>query len=202
MGYLPAIITLLLNTIALILYATVIAEHTLNGYIVVSIMPILPFAIIFANRKWKLGIPSYLIMLVCIHLVLSADLGTVMQFYPKIWWWDLFIHGMFGTIGCAAFYELYIRYEKKQPKWLHYIAFVLLTISLAALWEIYEFVADLFLHSDMQGVESAIEKGISPLTDTITDIMIAIVGAIVFYVVLWIKDFVKDKKAENSQDKE
>ncbi len=186
LDYLPAIVTAILTVVTLILYATVIEEHEVSDFVVVSLMPLVPLALIFINRRWKFGIPRYLIILVCLHLILSADAGTAMGFYGRLPWWDLMIHGFFGLLGCAFFYYLYFHFEKQSPKPLHYIVFVLLTISLAGIWEIYEFIADLVLHSDMQCVEEALAQGISPLTDTITDMMIAVAGALIFYAVLFV----------------
>lgn len=194
LDYLPTIVTALLTIVTLILYVTVIEEHAMSAYVVVSLMPLVPLALTFVNRRWKFGIPRYLIILVCLHLILSADAGTAMGLYDRISWWDLMIHGFFGYLGCAFSYYLYFYFEKQAPKPLHYIVFVLLTLSLAGLWEIYEFVADLVFHSDMQCVADALAKGISPLTDTITDMMIAIVGAVLFYVALFVKKQLSKRK--------
>ncbi len=194
--YLPAIVTALLAVITLILYATVITEHEVSKYLCICFIPAVPFALIFLNRKFTLGIPRYLIMLVCLHLILSVDGGTAMGLYGRLPWWDLMVHGFFGFLGCAFFYYLYFRFEKQPPKPIHMIVFLLLTIALAGIWEMYEFVADLILHSDMQGVEGALAQGISPLTDTMTDMMIAIAGAVLFYAALFIRKvfFPKRKK--------
>lgn len=191
--YLPAIITAFLAVITLILYVTVIETHKASAYFAVSVIPLVPFAIIFANRKWKLGLPLYLVISICLHFVLAVDLGTAMGFYTRFDWWDLFVHGFFGFLGCAILYYLYLRLEKKEPNVVNLVMIVLLTVAFAALWEIYEFIADLLLHTDMQGVEEALERNISPLTDTMTDIMIAIAGAVIFYVFLFVrkKFFVK-----------
>lgn len=197
LDYLPTVAIALLNVITLILYATVIEEHAVSDYIVVSLMPLVPLALTFMNRRWKFGIPRYLIILVCLHLILSADAGTAMGLYKLLPWWDLMIHGFFGFLGCAFFYYLYLYFEKQPPKALHYIVFVLLTLSLAGLWEIYEFVADLVLHSDMQSVEDALAQGISPLTDTITDMMIAIAGAVLFYAALFVKKIISKRKTRS-----
>ncbi len=198
LDYLPAIVTAVLTIVTLILYATVIEEHEVSDYVVVSLMPLVPSALIFINCRWNMGIPRYLIILVCLHLILSADAGTAMGLYTLLSWWDLMIHGFFGFLGCAFFYYLYFRFEKQPPKPLHYIVFVLLTISLAGIWEMYEFLADLLLHSDMQCVEDALMQGISPLTDTITDMMIAVAGAVLFYAVLLIKKIFPMKKEGTS----
>ncbi len=195
LDYLPAIVTALLSVVTLILYATIISEHDISDYLCIVLISLVPFVLIFLNRKFKLNIPRYLIVLICLHFVLAVDAGTAMGLYGRLSWWDLLIHGYFGFLGCAIFYYLYLR-EKQKPKPIHYIMFVLLTISLAAIWEIYEFAADLILHSDMQGVEAALQQGISPLTDTVTDIMIAVVGAVLFYAVLFIKKLILSKSKD------
>lgn len=200
LDYLPAITTAFLAVVTIILYATFISEKKTSAYLAVAFIPLLPLVLTFLNRKQKLGFPRYLIILICLHIVLSVYAGTAMGAY-QISWWDLLMHGYFGFLCCAALYYLYIRFENGQPKWRHLVMFIILTIGIATGWEIYEYVADLFLHSDMQGIESAIEQGIPPLTDTITDIIIAIVGAVVFYVFLWIKNSVeKIRKAKQPAD--
>ena len=181
LGYLPAIVTAAVAIVTFALYAAVIPEHKTSAYLAVCFI----FALIFANRRWRLGLPGYLIVLICLHFVLAVDLGTALGMYKRFWWWDLFVHGYFGFTGCGILYYLFVRFAQREPNALHLIAFVLVTLSFAAIWEIYEFVADLFLHSDMQGVESAIAQGISPLTDTVTDMTIAIPGALIFYAVVF-----------------
>ncbi len=199
--YLPAAVTALLSVITLILYVTVIPEQTLSGYLAICFIPLVPLALIFCNRKFSLGLPRYLIILICLHFVLAVDAGTVIGLYGQLPWWDLMLHGFFGFWGCAIFYYLYFRVEKQSPKPLHLVMFVLLTISLGAIWEMYEFVASFIFHSDMQCVEEALAQGISPLTDTMTDMMIAVVGAILFYAVPLIqKLFASKRKTHGDED--
>lgn len=202
LDYLPAAVTALLSVVTLILYLTVISEHKVSDYLAIGLIPLIPFAMTILSRKFKLGIPRYLIILICLHFVLAVDAGTVIGLYGQLSWWDLMLHGFFGFWGCAIFYYLYFRFEKQAPKPGHYVIFVLLTISLGAIWEMYEFVASFVFHSDMQCVEEALAQGISPLTDTMTDLMIAVVGAVLFYAVPLIKKLSapKSKKAPDGEN--
>lgn len=194
LDYLPAIATLLIGILTEILYATAFETHKTSAYLAVAAISLVPFGVVFFNRLLRLGFPLPFILAICLHLVLAVDIGTAMGVYKLLWWWDLFVHGYFGFIGCGVLYYLYIRFEGAKPKIRHFVVFLLVTIALATFWEIYEYVADLFLHSDMQGIESAIAQGIPPLTDTITDIAIALAGGLCYCAVPWIKGLVAKKK--------
>lgn len=184
--YLPAVATALLAVVTIVLYVTVISEHEGSDYLAVCLITLVPFALIFLNRKFSIGFPRYLIILVCLHFVLAVYAGTALGMYGVFSWWDLFMHGFFGFLCCGILYYLYLRVEKREPKFIHFAVLVLLTIAFAAIWEIYEFLADLILHSDMQCVESALAQGISPLADTMSDILIAVAGAALFCAFLFV----------------
>lgn len=198
LDYLPAIITALIGIATFIVYITAIPGHDVGRSLFVGLAPIFPFFIVFLNRKLNLNIPMYIIILLCLHLVLAADAGTALGAYTRFWWWDLMVHCLFGFYCCGILYYLYIKVAQKKPRALQFIVIALLTISVATIWEMYEFTADLILNTDMQRVNEALLQGISPLTDTMTDIMIAILGALLFYVLLLIKYFATRRKIKNS----
>lgn len=133
------------------------------------------------NEKLHLNLSLFALSVTSVHVFLSVDCGTALGAYEFFGWWDLFVHGLFGLVTCSLFVCLYMRFCGARPNAFALVSFLLMTVGLAALWEVYEFAADLFLHSDMQGVEEAIAAGLNPLTDTITDIAIALAGAAAFY---------------------
>lgn len=194
--YLPAIVTAVLGIATFIIYITAIPGHDAGRGLFVGLAPIFPFVVILINRKLKLNIPMYLIILLCLHLVLAADAGTALGAYTRFAWWDLMVHCLFGFYCCGILYHLYIKVAQKEPRVLQFVAIALLTISVATLWEVYEFVADLVLHTDMQRVGEALSQGISPLTDTMTDILIAILGSLLFYAFLLVKWLLARKKSK------
>ncbi len=196
LDYLPSIVTAVIGVATFIVYMTVIDGHEVGRALFVALAPIFPFLVIFLNRKLKLGVPMYLIILLCLHLVLAADAGTALGAYVRFWWWDLLVHGLFGFYCCGILYHLYIRIENQKPKAVHFVVLLLLTIAIATIWEIYEFTADLVFHTDMQRVGEALSNGVSPVTDTMTDIMIAAFGALLWFALLFFMWLAKRKKSE------
>lgn len=191
----PAAFVVIASILTVIFYSTGTGEKKASVYLAIAFIVLVPFAFLAIDKLGKFNFPFYLYALTCVHVVFAVDLGTTLGFYGKISWWDLFVHGYFGFLGCAVFYYLYLRFEKTPPKPIHYIVFLLLTVSIAGFWEMYEYVADLFLHNDMQAVQSALDKGLSPVADTITDMMIAIPGALLFELSLLLSRLFKKKRS-------
>lgn len=186
-AYLPAFVSLFLTVITIVLYATLVPNHYWSIYASLFIIALTPFAIVFVNRKFRLGIPQYLVILMCTHGILSVDLGTALGLYGRFPWWDTFVHAFFGFLSCATLYSLYFRFREGKPDLLDFIGMVLLVISFAAIWEVYEFVAGGVLDSDMQDVAASIAKGINPITDTMVDIVVATIGAALFEAGLFVR---------------
>jgi hypothetical protein len=111
-------------------------------------------------------------LLTCIFLYASFALGEARDFYEKIWWWDLALHGTSAlVIGVIGFLSIYVFYMTRRisiaPGWIAMITFAL-AVSLGTLWEIFEFLVDWYFGMNMQK---------SGLTDTMTDLMINAGGA-------------------------
>lgn len=179
-AYLPAFITLLFTIAAFSVYTATNPDKHLSTYLALLVIAPTPFAIIWVNRKFSLGLPKYLIILMCSHAVCSVDLGTTIGLYWRMRWWDTFVHCYFGFLACATLYHLYFHFQTGKPKFIEYIVMLLLVLSIAAGWEIYEFFASMVFESDMQDVAYQLELGINPLTDTVVDMMVATAGALIF----------------------
>lgn len=199
LDYLPAIVSFVLTLITFILYATVKAGKDATIYFDMFVIALVPFALVCCNRKWSLGVPRYLVVLMCAHLVMSVDMGTALGVYGVFKWWDSFVHCFFGALCAATLYFLFIRWRKRKPEPLENVIIVLLVISLAALWEVYEFVVSPIIHSDMQDVQSYLARGLNPLTDTMVDIVLAAAGAIAFTAVLFVRYLFKRRKEKKKK---
>lgn len=195
--YLPAFITLIPTIIVTILYATLNQDQHLSTYLALLVIAPTPFAIIWVNRKFELNLPKILIILMCTHAVMSVDMGTTLGLYWRVRWWDTLVHGYFGFLACMTLYFLYFRFRDGKPKFVEYLVMLLLVVSFAALWEVYEFFASMIFRSDMQDVAYQLEQGINPLTDTVVDILIATVGALVFLIGQWIRLMIERRKRKN-----
>ena len=159
------------------------------------------YFVVFFNRKFKLGVPAFLVWVVCVHLVLSVDFGTSLGWYDKFPWWDDFLHTTFGFIGAAAIYYLFLRWRKNKLDVFDHIVIVLLVVAFAALWEIFEYVAGKILYADTQDVGALVAAGRDANYDTMMDLIDAIVGAVCFELYLlacWGTRVLLQKKAARS----
>lgn len=138
------------------------------GGVLSGLLPI--FIASFSKWKLHLGIVfSYLLFLFA-----SEFLGSILNWYG-FGWWDTFLHfisgGILAFIGLTL-YEGFI-YRNNGNDLAPWFVF-LITVSIAAfagvIWEIYEFLADHFFGTTLQGIG---------VTDTMTDLMADVVGGLV-----------------------
>ena len=139
-----------------------------------SAILILTFAPAMIERRLRVVLPVEFTLLTCIILFASFVLGEVRDFYERIWWWDLALHGLsamlMGFIGFLAVYVFHMTHRIKI-KPLHIAAFTFgFAVTIGTLWEIFEFLMDWYVGTNMQK---------SGLVDTMTDLIINAFGALV-----------------------
>lgn len=183
-AYLPAIVSGICAVVTTVLYTTVIDVQYWSVYFDQVFMAVVQFAIVFLNRRFSLGLPYYLIALMALHSVLSVDMGTSLGFYGRYPWWDTFVHCFFGFLAAATLYYLYPRLKGGKPNLLDILVIVLIVLSFAALWELFEYVMGGILDSDMQDVQRLMAEGKNPISDTMFDMTVAIIGACAFFILL------------------
>lgn len=134
---------------------------------------LLTFAPAIIERQLQVPLPVEFTLITCVFLFASYALGEVGDFYERIWWWDMALHGLSAVItGLIGFLSLYVFYMTHRirvaPIYVAILTFGL-AVAVGTLWEIFEFLADWFLGLNMQR---------SGLDDTMTDLMINAAGAI------------------------
>jgi hypothetical protein len=166
-------------TIALVLQVSILLvtigaaiERQWLGAFSGCVVLLLTFAPALIERRLRLPLPVEFTLLTCIFLYASFALGEARDFYEKIWWWDLALHGTSALVmGVIGFLSIYVFYMTRRisiaPGWIAMITFAL-AVSLGTLWEIFEFLVDWYFGLNMQK---------SGLTDTMTDLMINAGGA-------------------------
>lgn len=137
-----------------------------------AIVLLLTFAPAMIERRMNLTLPVEFTLVTSIILYASFALGEARDFYEKIWWWDLALHGLSAlTMGMIGFLCIYVFYMTNRinvaAAWIATITFAL-AVTVGTLWEVIEFLADQFLGLNMQK---------SGLDDTMTDLMINATGA-------------------------
>jgi len=137
-----------------------------------AVVLLLTFAPAMIERRMNLTLPVEFTLVTSIILYASFALGEARDFYEKIWWWDLALHGLSAlTIGMIGFLCIYVFYMTHRinvaAAWIATITFAL-AVTVGTLWEVIEFLADQYLGLNMQK---------SGLVDTMTDLMINATGA-------------------------
>jgi hypothetical protein len=171
-------IALVLQAGILIITVSALVERQWLGAFSGSIVLLLTFAPALIKRHLRVPLPVELTLLTSVFLYASFALGEVRDFYEKIWWWDLALHGVAAlTIGIIGFLSIYVFYMTQRVQiaagWIATITFAL-AVSLGTIWEIFEFLMDWNFGLNMQK---------SGLVDTMTDLMINAAGAAIAAVI-------------------
>lgn len=165
--------TVLQISIAIITLGALIERMWLVTFSGLAIL-LLSFAPAMIERRLRVPLPVEFTLLTCIILFASFVLGEVRDFYERIWWWDLALHGLsamlMGFIGFLTVYVFHMT-NRLNVKPFHVAAFTFgFAVTIGTLWEIFEFLVDWYVGTNMQK---------SGLVDTMTDLIINAVGALV-----------------------
>ena len=161
------------------------------------------------SKRLKFEMPLGLYLLYIIFLYCAIFLGEIRNFYYTIPHWDDILHGfssmMTGFFGFMCV-EILNRQSKLairlSPVFVALFAFCF-SITIGAMWEIYEFLADGIFGLNMQKFiteEGIVLSGHDAVSDTMRDIIVdtcgAFVSSVVGYLSIknqkgWIHDFFK-----------
>ena len=118
-----------------------------------------------------------------VFLVSSLFLGSIKSFYNDLTWWDTIVHfykgAYIGLIGIIL-YKVFIpeQYRRGISRWLLSLFVLSLAVLASVLWEVYEFVGDVFFTDTMQ-------KGGNK--DTMVDLISGLAGGLVIAIYASIK---------------
>lgn len=168
-------------------YALMLSQCILG--IVAMLLPAL------IQRKFKIEIPSNMLILYTVFLYCAIYLGEVKSFYYNVPHWDTILHtfsgAMLGALG-FSFITLLNRTEKVpmnlSPLFVVFFAFCF-AVTLGVVWEVYEFTFDGVLGLNMQ--KFALENGTQligreALTDTMKDLIVDCLGAFIMSIIGYI----------------
>lgn len=154
-----------------------------------TVVLVLSFAPAIIEKRLRVPLPTEFTLATCIFLYASFALGEMRDFYERIWWWDLALHGlsamMIGTVGFLSVYVFYMTNRIRiAPLWIATITFAI-AVTVGTLWEIFEFLMDNYFGLNMQK---------SGLPDTMTDLTINSAGAMVAAVIAYL--YVRDRDSQ------
>ncbi|MDG2005220.1 MAG: hypothetical protein P8J20_18005 [Novosphingobium sp.] len=128
-------------------------------------------------------------MFAALFIFATLFLGEVLDFYHRVWWWDHALHGSAGVLlGLFGFLFVYLVNENEmvdvnlKPSFVALFAFCF-SVTLGAVWEIFEFAMDQLFGFEMQKPKWDDETG---LTDTMWDLLVDTIGAAIMAGVGWL----------------
>ncbi len=140
----------------------------------------------FLHKRVNLEIPSNMLVLYAIFLYCAIYLGEVRSFYYIVPQWDTILHCFSGAmLGALGFSVITIlnRTDKVpmylSPAFVAFFAFCF-AVTCGVVWEIYEFLADGILGTNMQKFGTEAGEGFVgrlALMDTMKDLIVDCIGA-------------------------
>ena len=173
----------LLAMLALAVYSIQAADWAdLFVIIQASVIPFIPY---FLEKRFSIHTPYLLRTSFILFMFCTLILGEIADLYNTFWWWDIVLHSVSSAgITVIGFILMTVIYRdrdlKSAPLLTSFLVFSF-SMSLAVLWEVYEFTIDFFFET-----ETAMQIN---NTDTMTDLIVAIIGSLVvcFYGYQYIK---------------
>ncbi len=160
----------------------------------------------FLRKRVKLEIPSKMMFAYALFLYCAIYLGEMRSFYYRVPHWDTVLHAFSGMMLGALGFSLIslLNNTKKVPINLS-PAFVLIftvcfAVTVGVLWEVYEFLADIILGTNMQKFmlnDGTALIGNKALFDTMEDLITDFIGAFLVAIVGYVsqkhkKNYLKD----------
>lgn len=190
------LITLLASIIILILHYMVFDKTTFLVYIQLFLIPFFSLIVVLISMLFKIKIPLALNIAINLHLILTIGLGTVMDLYQKIFWWDLFVHGMFGSIAVYSLMTIF-----KNDNYKYCLAFSLASLGLGGLWELFEYSGDVILGNDVQRINESINNNKLPQADIMEDLLVTLIGALLFVGFYLLFGFIQERNSKTIKKK-
>ena len=151
-----------------------------------------PFVLLIPRimgKIFKIKITSAMELLYVLFIILAQFLGSVVNLYNKIWWYDLFAHflsGILTSVLSLVVLNWFGVYNRKN-KWFNFLFIISFTLMIASIWEFMEFGTDTFFGMNVQ---HSIETGVR---DTMEDMLVAFLGSLI----VSISYLVENKVAKN-----
>lgn len=115
---------------------------------------LIPLAFEVGEKLFKIRIHYALRIFIILYSMLAIVFGEAMQFYYSYSWWDSFLHALSGiwitlTAGFIVLHTLK-SYTGEHKLFLCISISIMVSLSAAFLWEIYEFTFDTLFGTNMQ----------------------------------------------------
>jgi hypothetical protein len=124
--------------------------------------------------RWSLTLPLPVLIFTTLFFFASIFLGEAFDFYERLWWWDLALHGSSALgFGLTGFLFVFMLFEGDRfaapPSAIAFITFCG-AMTVGAIWEVFEYAMDLSFGLSMQK---------SGLDDTMGDLIVNALGGFI-----------------------
>lgn len=123
--------------------------------------------------RWSLTLPLPFLVATTLFFFASIFLGEAFDFYERVWWWDLALHGFSAVgFGLTGFLLVFMLFEGDRfaapPSAIAAITFCV-AMTIGATWEVFEYTMDVSFGLNMQK---------SGLDDTMSDLIVNGIGSL------------------------
>lgn len=159
-----------------------LADGTIKFSLIAALIPVL-WAPTLLELVTKTKIPTIIQLHFHIFVSASAVAGTGFGLYGLVPEWDTIVHFYSGVIfiwlGLFTAKAVERKTKHMLPRWFAVIVALAISLSIAAIWEVYEFACDTFFGTTMQA---------GGLEDTMVDTLAAGAGsAVALLIAMWTK---------------
>ena len=123
--------------------------------------------------RWSLTLPLPFLVATTLFFFATIFLGEAFDFYERLWWWDLALHGSSAVgFGLTVFLLVFMLFEGDRfaapPSAIAAITFCV-AMTIGATWEVFEYTMDASFGLNMQK---------SGLDDTMGDLIVNGLGGL------------------------
>lgn len=129
-------------------------------------------ALYIIQRIFKIKINELINLIYIIFIFLAHFLGVICELYNYIYWFDKFVHFLSGIITSFAAIYLLVKFKKDKNLFFDILSIIAITLMVASLWEIFEYLSGYYFGLDPQKVV------LTGVNDTMGDIIVAFLGSI------------------------
>lgn len=142
---------------------------------------LLVFVPVVARKIFKVTFPKFATSLYYLFLLLSLYLGNFIGIYTKFIIYNKILH-VLSSILLGFFAMFFVKLikdnsNKKINPFLIFLIVFAIALSVSTCWEIFEFIVDAILKTDLQAVEGLV--GRNAILDTMLDICCSFAGSII-----------------------
>lgn len=148
------------------------------------------------TRNYIKALPIEFELILFIMVLLQLIVGETLNFYDYVPYYDKLVHFslpfFLGFIAAMIAYTMYVTGSLRAKPIPTMIIVIFITLGIGALWEIIEYLSDVFLGTYLQGSLTS-----PPLVDTMNDLIIDTLGGIFgsLLAVFYIRRESSDKKS-------